>query len=45
MIEAFRNLWFTVPVAAIVLIVDIIIAIIYTVFTLIQDYRGPRDEH
>lgn len=48
MIEAFRNFWFTVPAAAIMLIVDIIIAIIYTAYTFIAEWRfyhrGPRHE-
>lgn len=48
MIEAFRNMWFTVPVAAIMLIADIIIAIIYTAYTFIAEWRfkhrGPRHE-
>lgn len=48
MLEAFRNFWTAVPVAAIMLIVDIIIAIIYTAYTFIAEYRfkhrGPRNE-
>lgn len=46
MIEAFRNFWFQVPCAAIMLICDIIIAIIYTAYTFIAEWRfyhrGPR---
>lgn len=46
MLEAFRNFWFAVPAAAIMLIVDIIVAIIYTAYTFIAEWRfynrGPR---
>lgn len=46
MINAFINMWFTLPVAAIMLICDIVIAIIYTAITFIAEWRfyhrGPR---
>ena len=44
--EAFRHFWFTCPIAVIMLMVDVIIAIIYTSIHFYIEWRnyhrGPR---